>query len=91
MEQVKIVGIKKTPSSKNSSVNYYTYYYQGEFTDYDKDHAVELSGKPYGSEFGSVDLGCQVGDIVEFFFSKGFQDKAQLAGCRIIKPASVTK
>ena len=91
MEQVKILGIKVTPSSKNKDVHYFTYFYQGEYSDYDKEHAVDLSGKPCGSEFSTVDIGCNVGDIVEFKYIKGYQDKAQLVGCTVVKPAVPAK
>ena len=87
MEQVRILGIKVTPASKDPSKSYYNYYYQGEYSDYDVEHSTRLEGKPCGSEFASVDIGCHVGDIVEFKYIKGYQDKAQLVGCTVIKPA----
>lgn len=84
---VKILGIKVTPSSKNPNVVYYNYYYQCGFSDYDKEHATVLLGLMCGCEFSTVDIGCKVGDEVEFKYTKGFQDKAQLVGCTIVKAA----
>ena len=83
---VVIVGIKRTLSSKNKEVMYHNYYYEEPFSDYDKEHAEHLEGRSCGVEFSTKDIGCKVGDEVEFQYQKGFQDKAVLSGCRIIKP-----
>ena len=85
MSTVKIIGIKRQPSSKNPEVMYHTYYYTAPHNDYDVEHAKELYGISCGSEFASVDIGCSVGDEVEFRYNKGFQDKAVLVGCQIVK------
>lgn len=85
---VKIIGIKRQPSAKNPAVMYHTYYYVQSFSDYDLEHAADIKGTACGSEFASVDIGCQVGDEVEFRYGKGFQDKAVLVGCDIIKSAT---
>lgn len=89
-DSVKIVGIKIAPSSKNPNVFYYNYYYMGQFGDYDLEHA-EVSGNPCGVEFATVDIGCNVGDVVEFKYRRGYQDKAQLVGCIVLKSANATK
>lgn len=89
MSTVKIIGIKKQPSSKNPDVIYHTYFYTSQFSDYDLEHAQVIQGVSCGSEFANVDIGCQVGDEVEFAYTKGFQDKAVLVGCRIVKPGQV--
>lgn len=87
MNTVKIVGIKATPSSKNANITYYNYFYVSAFSDYDQEHATKLEGRSCGSEFSTVDIGCKVGDEVEFKYTKGYQDKATLVGCTIVNPA----
>lgn len=88
---VKIIGIKVTPSSKDPSRLFYNYYYTGKFSSYEVDHSKELAGSSCGVEFSSVDIGCYVGDEVEFKYAKGFQDKATLVGCTIIMIACILK
>lgn len=90
VDSVKIVGIKKSPSSKNPEVTYYNYYYLGNYTEYDINNS-EVFGIPAGAEFSNIDIGCNVGDIVEFKYRKGFQDKAQLIGCTILQAANAGK
>ena len=81
-----IVGIKKTKST-NGDKTYFNYYYQESFSDYDCEHAEALQGVQTGTEFSYTDIGCKVGDVVEFEYTKGFQGKATLKGCKIIKAA----
>ena len=87
MSTVKIVGIKRQPSSKNPDVMYHTYYFTQPHSEYDMEHAADIHGLSCGSEFCSTDIGCNVGDEVELKYTKGFQDKAVLVGCTIVKPA----
>lgn len=87
MDTVKIIGIKRTPSSKNPQQIYHNYYYLASHSQYDIDHAIDIQGKSCGVEFSTVDIGCKVGDEVIFNYIKGFQDKAQLVGCEIVSAA----
>jgi len=87
MDTVKIIGIKRTPSSKNPQQLYHNYFYTYPHKQYDIDHAFEIQGIACGVEFSMVDIGCHVGDEVEFRYDKGFQDKAVLVGCTVVKPA----
>jgi plastocyanin len=87
MDTVKIIGIKRTPSSKDPNRLYHNYYYTCKHSDYDMEHAADISGMACGVEFSMADIGCKVGDEVEFKYTKGFQDKATLVGCTIIHPA----
>lgn len=88
---VKIVGIKVMPSSKDPNKLYYNYYWTGKFSTYELEHSQNIAGCSCGVEFSSVDIGCHVGDEVEFKYAKGFQDKATLVGCSIIKPVASSK
>ena len=85
MDTVKIIGIKSAPSSKNPEVMYYNYYFTQDFSEYDLQNASMISGVACDSEFCMADIGCQVGDVVEFHYKKGFQGKAALVGCSIVK------
>lgn len=87
---VKIVGIKATPSSKDPSRIYRTYYFTGRFSSYDLDHS-DVQGIICGYESTGLDLNCQVGDEVELKYNKGFNGSAVLVGCTVIKPAAVSK
>lgn len=87
MDTVKIIGIKRTPSSKNPQQLYHNYYYTAPHSAYDLEHATDIQGISCGVEFSMVDIGCKVGDEVEFRYDKGYQDKAVLVGCTMIKPA----
>ena len=87
---VKIVGIKKTESKDGKSV-FYNYFYTKPFSDYEVDTALELSGVTCGSEFSLEPLDCKVGDEVEFLYTKGFGDRAQLIGCNMVKPLTDVK
>lgn len=87
---VKIIGIKVAPSSKDPSKVYRTYYFTGSFSSYELEHS-DVQGKTCGSENTILDLNCQIGDEVELVYQKGFQDRAVLVGCNIVKPAVPSK
>ena len=87
---VKIVGIKKMLKKDTKDQFYYNLYYTELFSQYDVENAVELTGLQVGTEFARDDYGVHVGDEVEFLYTKGFQDKAYLAGVRIVKPATAS-
>lgn len=88
---VKIVGIKKMLKKDTKDQFYFNLYFTQPFSQYDVDNATVLSGVCVGTEFAREDYGVHVGDEVEFLYIKGFQDKAYLAGVKIVKPASVSK
>lgn len=88
---VKIVGIKQMLKKDTKDQYYYNLYYTQPFSQYDVDNAVNLSGVCVGIEFAREDYGVHVGDEVEFLYTKGFQDKAYLAGVKVVKAASVPK
>lgn len=88
---VKIVGIKQMLKKDTKDQYYYNLYYTQLFSQYDVDNAVNLSGVCVGTEFAREDYGVHVGDEVEFLYTKGFQDKAYLAGIKVVKAASVPK
>lgn len=85
----RIVGIRISPSSKDRRTLYYNYYFTTDFTEYDYENS-EVQGVCSGVEFATVDIGCQVGDLVEFKYRRGFQDRAQLIGCTILESVAST-
>ena len=87
---VKIVGIKKMLKKDTKDQFYYNLFYTAPFSQYDVDNAFDLSGVQVGTEFAREDYGLHVGDEVEFLYTKGFQDKAYLAGVRMVKPSSAS-
>ena len=90
-EIVKIVGIKKTLKKDTTDVFYWNIFYEQAFSDYDTESAVEIYGKQTGMEFAREDYGVHVGDEVECLYTKGFQDKAFLAGVKVVKAAPASK
>ncbi len=87
---VKIVGIKKT-KSKDGKSEFYNYYYTKRFSEYEAENSIQLAGVSCGYEFCREELDCKVGDEVEFIYTKGFGDRAQLIGCIIVKPSAADK
>jgi hypothetical protein len=76
---MKLIGIKavKMTSGKNEGKTGYTYYFEKDFTDYEKQNAT-CYGSSVSSEFSYTDFGVSVGDNVNPVYDKGFQDKAVL-------------
>lgn len=76
---MKVIGIKATKmtSGKNEGKIGFTYYFEKEFSDYDKENST-CFGNSVTSEFSYTDFGVSVGDEVSPVYEKGFQDKAVL-------------
>ncbi len=88
--QVTILGIRKS-KNKDKTRDYFNYFYSRSFTDYEAgvtDPDVIAQGLYCGSEFTGKQLDCKVGDTVELYFEPGFQGKAVLSGCRVVKSAA---
>lgn len=80
--KVTIVGVKNAQTK--SGRDFWEYYYQKNFTDYDLDNA-ECSGLTVGSEFSYKDYGLRPGQICEFQYEPGFNDKATLTNVEVLK------
>ncbi|MBR6380497.1 MAG: hypothetical protein IKS07_02310 [Lachnospiraceae bacterium] len=88
--QVTILGIRKS-KNKDKTRDYFNYYVSRPFSDYEagaNDPDVHAQGVFCGAEFSTVELNCKVGDVVELHYQPGFQGKAVISGCSVIKPAS---
>lgn len=85
----KLIGIKavKMTSGKNEGKTGYTYYFEKDFTDYEKENGV-CQGKCVTSEFSYTDFGIAVGELVTPVYDKGYQDKAVLVNLIPFKPTS---
>lgn len=76
---MKVIGIKATKmtNGKNEGRTGYTYYFEKDFSDYEKETSV-CQGNSVTQEFSYTDFGVAVGDDVTPVYDKGFQDKAVL-------------
>lgn len=82
-----LVGIKATKmtSGKNEGKTGFTYYFQKDFTDYEKANSV-CQGVSIGQEFSYTDFGIAVGEHVTPVYDKGYQDRAVLVNLIPFKP-----
>lgn len=82
--QVAITGVKKQTYEKDgrrqTAINY-----SGvkAYTAYEQENA-ECEGEDTIREFSRVDFGVHPGDIVEFVYEPGFQDRATLVDIRVL-------
>lgn len=85
--QVKIVGVKRSEYGKegNRKVGY-NYCGIKEYTRYEQENA-DCEGDDVIKEFSSMDFGIHPGDVVEFVYEPGFQDRATLVDVKIISMA----
>ena len=84
MAVYKVLGKKKAVTLKGS--DFFTYYFERPFTEYECEKS-ECLGNAVEIENTFTDLDVKPGDLVELVYSKGFQDKANLSGVHIVKPA----
>ena len=89
METVKVIGIKKLPSSKDSKRIGTTIYFTQPFDNYSVENAIDLTGFMCGEEFTYSEVNCKVGDEVELVYRKGFQNMAVLSEIKVVKSATV--
>lgn len=79
---VKIVGVRKHESKGRNVFNIAAL---KEYAQYEKENA-ECKGVDVISEFTYTDYGLAVGDVVEFLYEPGFQQRAKLTGVRSVSP-----
>lgn len=86
---MKLLGIKATEmtTGRNAGKTGYTYYFEKEFTDYEKENAV-CKGSSVSQEFSYKDFGIVIGEHCEAVYEKGFQDKAVLVNLVPFKPTT---
>lgn len=84
---MKLLGIKATKmtTGRNQGKTGFTYYFEKDFTDYEKENSV-CYGVSICQEFSYTDFGIAVGEYVEPVYDKGFQDKAVLVNLIPFKP-----
>lgn len=82
--KVTILGIKKA-QTKNGR-DFWQYYFKKDFTDYDLNNS-ECMGEQVGSEFSYKDYTLRVGDVCDFQYEPGFNDKATLSDVVVLKNA----
>jgi hypothetical protein len=88
MEGKKIIGLLTRKSEKGIST---TIFYSEDIPEFRKKASQRCEGLQTGSEWtSSIDCSAlKLGDLVEFYYSKGYGDKAILAGFKIL-PAPKT-
>lgn len=84
---VKILGVKKSEYKGKDRQNKvgYTYIGMKEFTQYETENN-EVEGHDVVREFSNTDYGLHVGDVVDFLFEPGFENRATLVGVRSVSP-----
>ena len=84
---LKLIGIKAVTmtSGKNQGKVGFTYYFEKDFSDYEKENAV-CQGVSVTSEFSYTDFGIAVGEHVTPVYDRGFRDKAVLVNLIPFKP-----
>lgn len=81
--KVTIVGIKKA-TTKNGK-NFCQYFITKPFSDYDMEKS-EVEGIQASSEFSYRDFNLKVGDVCDFQYEPGFDNKATLSDVVVLKP-----
>lgn len=86
--KVTIVGVKKSVYKGKDGQMKSGYNYCGlkDFTSYEMESA-DCEGQDIIREWSSVDFNVHVGDVVEFIYEPGYQDKAMLVDVRMIEAA----
>lgn len=86
---MKLIGIKaiKMTSGKNEGKTGYNYYFEKDFTEYEKQNS-QCKGSSVTTEFSYEDFGINVGENVTPLYDKGFQDKAVLVNLIPFKSTS---
>lgn len=80
--KVTIIGTKvaKTKSGKMG----YTYYFQKPFTAYESENS-ECLGFAVGHEFSYIDFDLRPGDVVNFIYEPGYEERATLVDVSLLK------
>ena len=86
--KVTILGIKKA-QTKNGR-DFWQYYFKKDFTDYDLNNS-ECEGEMVGSEFSYKDYILRVGDVCDFQYEPGFNDRATLSDVVVLKDTAAEK
>ena len=83
--KVQIVGVQNG-QSKNGRV-FKNIYFTKEFSQYEVQNG-SCVGYKVASEFTYLDVQCKPGDVCEFTYEPGYQDKATLTNVTVLKEAS---
>ena len=83
--QVRIVGVKRTEytGKDNKPKTGFNYCGTKDYTAYEQQNAV-CEGQDVIKEFSSVDFNVRPGDLVEFVYEPGYQDRATLVDVRVL-------
>lgn len=82
--KVTILGFRKA-QTKNGR-GFVQYYFKKDFSDYDLNNS-ECNGELVGSEFSYKDYNLKVGDVCDFQYEPGFNERATLSDVIVLKDA----
>lgn len=82
--KVTVIGVKKA-RTKNGR-DFCQYYFEKPFTDYEVENG-DCAGMNVGSEFSYRDYGLKPGDVCDFQYEPGFDNKATLSDVVVLKDA----
>lgn len=87
--RVTIVGVKKSEYKAKDGVMKNSFNYCGlkDFTRYEQENA-DCEGQDIVREWSGVDFNVHPGDVVEFIYEPGYQDKATLVDIQPVALAS---
>lgn len=86
--KVTIIGIKKAKTKNGREFS--QYYFEKPFTDYEMENS-DCAGMTVGSEFSYKDFGLKPGDVCDFQYEPGFDNKATLTDVVVLKEAVAEK
>ncbi len=85
--RVTILGVKRSEYKKDNQKKVgFNYCGIKEFTRYEQENA-ECEGHDVVREWSNTDFGIHPGDVVDFIYEPGFQDKATLVDVQIVSIA----
>lgn len=82
--KVTILGVMKGTTKGGNA--FWNYFFQKEFTRYESENN-DCLGLKVGEEFSYVDYDLKPGDVCDFQYEPGFQDKATLTDVIVLKEA----
>lgn len=81
--KVTIMGVKKSQTKSGKTA--YTYYGTKDFTNYEVENC-ECTGSAVVSDYCYEEFPVVPGDVVDFEYEPGFEDKATLVGIKMLQP-----
>lgn len=83
---VKIIGVKRSEYKGKDGSNRIGFNYMGakDFTQYEREN-TQIEGQDVVREFSNTDFNIHPGDVVEFVYEPGYENRATLVDVKPIK------